>query len=185
METPNSKESRSARTRTIITATALAAGLLLGWVIDDLAFGLLMGFLISLPITSRFARSHNLMEFPPGTLLRIGGAGAFFFGAIFAANWAMGQELDQTTKVLIGSLTAIPGLLFIYTLGQAISSLDELQRRIQTEAMAIGFGLSALMLIVVGLLADAGVPQLNWLMAAAGMSAFWLLGKLWTTWKYR
>ena len=97
----------------------------------------------------------------------------------------MGQELDQTTKVLIGSLTAIPGLLFIYTLGQAISSLDELQRRIQTEAMAIGFGLSALMLIVVGLLADAGVPQLNWLMAAAGMSAFWLLGKLWTTWKYR
>jgi hypothetical protein len=63
--------------------------------------------------------------------------------------------------------------------------LDELQRRIQTEAFAIGFGLSALTMVIVGLMADAGVPQPNWLMAAAVMSVFLLIGKLWTMWKYR
>jgi hypothetical protein len=185
METKDTNQENDRRTVTIITAISLAAGLLFGWVIDDLAFGLLIGFLVSLPFTARLTRLQTRMEYPPGTLPRIAAAGVTFFAGFFLANWAMDQNLDQPIKILLGSFITLPGIWFVYTLGKAISQLDEFQRRIQTEALAIGFGLSALMMIVVGLLADAGIAQPNWLVAAAAMSAFWLIGKLWTMWKYR
>lgn len=185
MNTNNTPDENRRRTSSIIMAVALIAGLVFGWLIDDLAFGLLVGFLASLPFTTRLTGRQTLMEYPPGTLPRLAAAGVSFFAALFVLNWVLDQDLEQPIKILLGSLSAIPGLWFIYTLGKAISQLDEFQRRIQTEALAIGFGLSALTLMIVGLLEDAGVPQPNWLIAAAAMSAFWLVGKLWTMWKYR
>jgi hypothetical protein len=75
MENEHTNNEGGRRTQTIIMAVALAAGLLFGWIIDDLAFGLLIGFLVSLPFTSRFSRQKTLMEYPPGTLPRIAASG--------------------------------------------------------------------------------------------------------------
>lgn len=176
--------SQAARAR-IITLVAMAAGLLVGWLIDDLVFGLLMGFLVSLPFTYRASTSRNLMEYPPGTMLRIAGAGVFFLLCLILAYWVMEQDLDTSILWIAGGLTAIPGLLFVYTIGKAISQLDELQRRIQTEAMSIAFGLSALCIMVIGLLAQAGLIQPDMIVITALMMGFLLIGKLWTMWKYR
>ena len=60
-----------------------------------------------------------------------------------------------------------------------------MQRRIQAEPLAIGFGTTALVTMTVGLSGLAGTRQPNWMTVPALMSFAWLAGKLWTQWKYR
>ena len=63
--------------------------------------------------------------------------------------------------------------------------LDELQRRIQVEAIAIGFAITALITLSYGLLGLVDIPQPNLLYVSFIMVVSWGLGKLWTMWKYR
>ena len=66
-----------------------------------------------------------------------------------------------------------------------IASLDELQRRIQTEAIAIGFAGTAIVVGGYALLQFAGYAQVNVGVVILIMSLMWLVGKLWTLWRYR
>ena len=63
--------------------------------------------------------------------------------------------------------------------------MDDLQRRIQVEAMAIGYGITLLVTMTVGLLAQAGVRQPSWFVVTFVMLIAGLIGKLWLRWKYR
>jgi len=64
--------------------------------------------------------------------------------------------------------------------------LDELQRRIQTEAIAIGFAGTVFACGGYGLLGLAGIaPTLNWNWVVFVMVFMWFLGKMWTLWRYR
>lgn len=65
------------------------------------------------------------------------------------------------------------------------ASLDELQRRIRTEAIAIGFGFTALVVMTYGMLGLVRLAQPNWVFVTLPLVVGWGLGKFWTLWKYK
>jgi hypothetical protein len=95
------------------------------------------------------------------------------------------NDLDESVQIIIVLVPTIPGIWFLISLGRAIASLDELQRRIQLESIAIGFGISAMVVLTYGLLGMVGVPQAGWIYVPVVMVFGWFLGKMWTLWRYR
>ena len=62
------------------------------------------------------------------------------------------SDLDRTARVVIAVLPAIPFAAFLWLFVRNIGKLDEMQRKIQMEAMAFAFPLAVLLLMVLGLL---------------------------------
>jgi hypothetical protein len=127
----------------------------------------------------------HLMEFPPGVLSRLGVALAVFILTFSGSMSFMKRPSIQLLKYILPAATAISGIVLIIVVGHALSTLDEIQRRIQIEALAIGFGISALVILTYGLMGLAGTPQPSLLVVPAIMVFSWGIGKLWTRWNYR
>jgi hypothetical protein len=108
-----------------------------------------------------------------------------FLVALFLSRWLIDLDLVRPYQLAAAVLPAIPGAFLAYAIGSAIAGLDELQRRIQLEAIGIGFGASILAFMTYGLLVQAGFPQLSWMFVPVVMILLWGAGKLWTVWKYR
>ena len=65
------------------------------------------------------------------------------------------------------------------------STIDELWRWIQLEAIEIAFGGSVIIILSYALLVQVGVPQVSCMFVPLLMLQIWAIGKLWTMWKYR
>jgi hypothetical protein len=167
----------------------MAAGILLGGIIgiliDDIETMVILGLLAGFAIGSRGGRSMGLMEYPPGVLRQIVLSGILFFAAFAGALYLLEQELSQPILVAIALLPTLPALFFAISIGSAISQLDEFQRRIQLEAISIGFALSLIAALGYGLVGLADVQQVSWSFVPAVMVFGWFIGKIWTMWKYR
>jgi len=85
-------------------------------------------------------------------------------------------------------LAIAPILPFIYGIVgyvRYLRSVDELQRRIALEALAIAFGASAAITFGYGLLQIAGLPEINWSFVWAVMGGCWILGAIYADRRYR
>jgi len=81
-------------------------------------------------------------------------------------------------EILLISATSMAFLFFIYTIGFVISQLDDLLRKIILEAIALGFGLSLVLFLTLGLLSLAYPIPSNWLFAIPIMGASMLIGRI-------
>jgi hypothetical protein len=63
--------------------------------------------------------------------------------------------------------------------------MDELQRKIQLEAVVFGFCGTALLTFSYGFLENAGFPHLNWIWIFPLMAALWGLGQAIAARRYR
>ncbi len=160
-------------------------GALVGWIIDDVLWGVFFGFLLGGVVGSRGYDRMNLMKYPPYIVRRLIISAVLYFSVLLIALALLRDEPARSLSVLLAVAPSIPGLFFVYTIGTAIASLDELQRRIQVEAIAIGFAITAIVTLSYGLLGLADVPQPNLLFVSLIMVFSWGIGKLWTMWKYR
>jgi len=163
----------------------LIAGLALGLIEGDLLEGAGFGLMIGLAIGAGLEGRGTLMQYQPGAMRRVILAGGLFLIALLLTFEFIDQLPAGEAKTLFALIPAAGFLLFVLALGAAIGGLDELQRRIQTEAISIGFGLAAVTVLAVGMLGQVGVEQPNWIYAGVPMIVGWGLGKLWTMWKYR
>jgi hypothetical protein len=168
-------------------------GVVLGAALADLLvdsslvgiLGMFLGAAIGAAIGSRYSPSIHLMEYPKGVTRRLVISGAFFSVVLLVALRLSRDDLDRSYQIALAIAPLIPGLILVASIGDAISKLDELQRKIQIEAIAIGYGITILVTMTFGLLAQAGLQQLNWLYVTLTMLLAWLVGKLWIGWKYR
>jgi hypothetical protein len=160
----------------------LGVGLILGWIIDDLSFGALMGLLVGMAFGSRGMEG---MRFSAKTFRGMLLAGAFLVVSLFLMIRGGELDLDRNQEFLVALIPVIPSVIFAYTIAKAIGSLDELQRRIQLEAIGISFAGTMIVVTSYGMLERAGISQANWGFVTLLMVVFWLIGKLWTMWKYR
>jgi len=126
-----------------------------------------------------------LMRFPPVVLGRLLFAGAIAILGIIGYRYLLDLELTNTQQVLASLVAIIPAIVFVFTIGSAISHLDEMQRRIQTEGIAIAFAGTAIVMIAFALLGFAGVPNPNVGILLLVMMGMWVFGKLWTMWRYK
>lgn len=85
-------------------------------------------------------------------------------------------------------LAIAPMAPFIYAIFAYVCYLrlvDELQRRIALESLAIAFGTSAAITFGYGLLQIAGLPEVNWSLVWVVMGGCWILGGVYADRRYR
>lgn len=150
-------------------------------------FDLLVGIGTGLVIGYRWGKQPPpmLMRYPPGVMWRVLIAGAFFVLGLFGYLYLLDLDLTNTQKLLSSLLAIVPAIAFVLMIVSAIGQLDEMQRRIQTEGIAIAFAGTAIVVGVYALLGLAGVPAPKWALLLVVMTLMWLVGKLWTMWRYK
>lgn len=146
------------------------------WTIVGMALGTLFGY--------RGLPRLYLMEYPPKVIRNLVISGALFFVVLLGSIYLINHDFGTAYQIFIALAPTLPLLFFIFSIARAFASLDELQRRIQVEAIAIGFGLTVLIALTIGMLGLVGFPQPAWMYVILIMVFSWLVGKLWTRWKY-
>jgi len=178
--------------RNMISGLAIGAALgIVFWsALDGLLtfpLDLLVGMGTGLLIGYRWGKQPPpmLMRYPPGVMWRILIAGAVLVLGLFGYLYLLDLDLTNTQKLLSSLLAIVPAIVFVLMLVSAIGQLDEMQRRIQTEGIAIAFAGTAIIVIVFALLGLAGLPVPHWGFLLVIMVFMWLVGKLWTMWRYK
>jgi hypothetical protein len=174
--------------KTVIVAgiAGAAFGLLYasGFEFGDL-LGLGIGALFGMAIGFRISRRPPKMRYPIYLLRRTLMAATFLFITSYVYAYLLDQDLSQLQGLLVSLLPWVGWAALVVSIAMMIASLDELQRRIQTEAIAIGFAGTAIIVGGYALLQFAGYAYVNVGVVLLIMSLMWLVGKLWTLWRYR
>lgn len=87
-------------------------------------------------------------------------------------------------NVLVALLPVVPGAIVVIVALRFLSRLDELQRKIQFEALAFGFGATAILTFCYGSLQNVGFPDLSWTWIWPLMALLWLVGLIIATRRY-
>ncbi len=89
---------------------------------------------------------------------------AAWIGTYFAARYAIPHvQAGSVARVAIALVPLLPTALVLWLIWRACRSLDELQRRVQFEALAIAFPMCIVLLWVLGLLELAiDLDRDNW-----------------------
>ena len=85
-------------------------------------------------------------------------------------------------------VAVVPMAPFIYVIASSVRYLrmvDELQQRIQLEALAIAFGATAAITFCYGFLEHVGLPHINWWFVWPVMGASWILANMYAERRYR
>jgi len=147
--------------------------------------GLIVGLLFGIAIGFRLTRKPPRMRYPMFRFRRIMVSAAIFLMAALIYSYLLDQQLSQFQAFLAVLLPLAGWASVVICIGLAIASMDELQRRIQIEAIAVAFAGTAILVGGYAMLGFADFPQINWGVVILLMSAMWLVGKLWTLWRYK
>lgn len=147
--------------------------------------GMALGAALGAAIGARVSPQIHWMEYSPAVRRRILLSGVLFFAVLPASLYWLDRGLAPSLQYGLLALSVLAGLFFFHSIAFAISQLDDLQRKIQTEGLAFGFGITLFLVLVLGLLSQVVPLQVDWLLLAVIMLASWLLGKLLLVWKYR
>jgi len=100
------------------------------------------------------------------------------YGVVLAAVLAWG-DLDGSSgwRYVWAALPVLPALLVIRAVARHLHRIDDYQRVLLLESLAVGFGTAMVAAITLGFLGIAGLPtrMVGWVVYAAGMGG-WLVG---------
>ena len=88
-------------------------------------------------------------------------------------------------KYLIAVAPMLPALVVPVAVVRFFREIDELQRKIQLEALAGAFTATAVITLTYGFLQNAGLPDLNWVWVWPIMGVCWAIGLAFARWRYR
>jgi hypothetical protein len=108
------------------------------------------------------------------------GAGAVYIGAVFCASWAIKSfDLPQWGAALLALAPIGPALLMLRAQLRYMRTLDEFQRRVQSEAMLIAAALTAFATLAYGQLEDmAGFPDISMMWVFPALCVAWSLAAM-------
>jgi hypothetical protein len=103
-------------------------------------------------------------------------AGLLTAGAILTSSWGLRHwPLDDTGRLFIALLVIPPSLLFVRSMVRHVRGLDELQQRIEGEALALAFSGAMLLVLALEFLQKAGFAQrLDWDFAWGAMAGMYI-----------
>jgi len=188
MNTTEQSISISEGSKNVITASIAGAsmGLLYAYGFEfGIGIGLATGALFGAAIGFRINRRPLKMRYPMALLRRMLMAAAVFLVTSFGYSYLLDQDLSQPQKLWVAVLPLIGWTILVATVGLAIASLDELQRRIQTEVIAIAFAGTAICVGGYALLQFSGLAEVNMGVVLLFMLVMLLVGKVWTMLRYR
>ncbi len=104
---------------------------------------------------------------------------------VISVIWLQRANPAAPWKYAIALLPALPALVVPFIVARAIRELDELQRRIQFEALGFGFSAAAVLSLAYGFLENAGIPSLNWVWVWPLLGICWMGGLVVARRRYR
>ena len=109
-------------------------------------------------------------------MLHFGGAMILYAIMLPFAILMLREAYNSPWSIPIALLMLVPIGLALRAWVRFFHSMDELQKKIQLEALAFAFGATALISFAYGLLGNAGFPQLSWVWVMPLMIALWGVG---------
>lgn len=103
---------------------------------------------------------------------------------VFSTKW-LESNPESRWGIAVAFLPMIPGIYLGLGVIRAILQLDELERKILLEGIAVSYAITLILVLSFGLLGMAGVPQLNGAYIGLIMLVLWFIGKLWATRRYQ
>lgn len=91
---------------------------------------------------------------------------------------------NQSLKVLVSLLPVLPVILVIWVIIRQFIRFDELQRKIQLQALAISFLGTASLTFSYGFLENIGFPKLTMFIVWPMMGTFWSMSTIIGSWYY-
>ena len=85
---------------------------------------------------------------------------------------------EQALRIAIAILPVLPIPFGIWAYLDFVRSLDELEQRIQLEAVAFSLGMTGVITFTVGFLGNADIPQFDLIWVFPMMIAFWGIGQV-------
>jgi hypothetical protein len=120
-----------------------------------------------------------------GAVAFILGCLLLYAGVLVVSIKMLESGIDSDWKYLVAILPVFPALGVPIGVVRGIQAMDELQRRIQLEALAFGFALAAIGTFTYGFLQNAGLPELSWVWVWPVMAGCWMVGQLVAQRRYR
>jgi len=108
-----------------------------------------------------------------------------YIGLLAFAMSRMSDQPDDPWRYVIVLLPMVPGVWLALGVVNAISKLDEMERRILLEAAGFAFAVTIVLMLGMGFLSLAGVPSLNGIYVSGIMAVLWVIGKLWGNRRFR
>jgi hypothetical protein len=94
-------------------------------------------------------------------------------------------DIDPVLRVPFVLIPLIPSAFALRAYLRFLGRMDELGRRIQLEALAIGFGAAGMLTFAYGFLENAGFPQLSYVFVFPLMILLWGIGGAVATRRYQ
>ena len=108
--------------------------------------------------------------------LEFGGAIVAYALALFVTITLLNAYPDAVWRVPLALVPVVPLIFALLAFVRFLGRMDELQRRVQLEALAFAFGGTALLTFSYGFLQIVGFPQVSWFAVWPIMAALWIVG---------
>ncbi|HEY8597461.1 MAG TPA: hypothetical protein VIL85_03460 [Thermomicrobiales bacterium] len=95
---------------------------------------------------------------------------------LIASTWIINARPDAPWRFAVALLPMIPAIGVLVAILRQMGRLDELQRRIQFEAIAFAFAGTALLTFSYGFVENVGFPHLSWFFIWPIMATLWIIG---------
>ena len=105
-----------------------------------------------------------------------GSAMAAYAVLVFLSIWLLRRDVHSPLRALYALLPVVPAGFALWAAVRFFRGLDELQRRIQFEAVAFSFLATCLITLTYGFLQNAGFPPGDWVWVAPMMIILWGFG---------
>ncbi|CAN5753132.1 hypothetical protein BH23GEM8_BH23GEM8_03670 [soil metagenome] len=108
------------------------------------------------------------------------------YGAVLVATiWWIARNPESSFRWLVALMPMLPVLLGAWAVFRFYRGMDELGRRQLTDALAFAFATSALLVLTLGFLQVAGLPDFSVWWVWVGMGILWIIGSFVTRLRYR
>ncbi len=88
-------------------------------------------------------------------------------------------------RVPVALAPVVPACFALYAFVRFLGRMDELQRRIQLDAISFSFGATGVLTFAYGFLELVGFPHISWIWILPGMIALWGIGGAIAAARYR
>jgi hypothetical protein len=118
-------------------------------------------------------------------VVEFGGAMLLYTVVIVASVTLLKAQPHAAWRVPVALAPVLPAALGVAAFVRFLARMDDLQRRIQLEALGLAFGATGILTFAYGFLEGVGFPQLSWIWLFPFMVALWGVGAGVASWRYR
>jgi hypothetical protein len=118
-------------------------------------------------------------------VFEFGGAMLLYTIVIVVSVTLLKAQPHAAWRIPVALAPCVPAALGVAAFVRFLGRMDDLQRRIQLEALGLAFGATGILTFAYGFLEGVGFPHLSWVFIFPFMVMLWGLGLAVASWRYR